>query len=413
MPGARERGEIVVGPYRGLFSTPGAKGFVITGFIGRMPMSMLGIGIVLLISALTGSYATAGAISATVSISYAVAAPLSGRLVDRFGQARVLVPFVLLHGAALVAMMLLAEYGAPLWTLFASGVVVGGAATSLGSMVRARWSHLLGRSARLHTAFSFESVADEVVFVAGPALVTGLTTLVNLYAGLVLALVCTVTGTIAFALQRGTEPPVRPAEERSGSPITIPGVALLSCVFLAMGSVFGSIDLITVAFAEEHGTKAASGLLLGVFASGSMVSGLWFGFRDWKITLRQRFVRGLAVFAVGLTPILLVGDMRIMAVVLFFAGFAISPTIITGYALVERLVPAHLLTEGMSWISTAVGSGVAVGAWAAGRLTDVFGPSNAYAFSYGCALLAVAIGIGGNTLLRTPEIGATEAQTTA
>jgi MFS family permease len=392
---------------------PGTKGFVITGFIGRMPMSMLGIGIVLLISALTGSYATAGAISATVAIAYAVAAPLSGRLVDRFGQARVLVPFVLLHGTALAAMILCAASGAPIWTLFVSGVVVGGAATSLGSMVRARWSHILGSSAKLHTAFSFESVADEVIFVAGPALVTGLTTLVNLYAGLILALVFTVAGTVAFALQRKTEPPARPAMEQSGSPIMIPGVALLSCVFLAMGAVFGSVDLITVAFAEDHGVKAAAGLLLGSFASGSMVSGLWYGFRQWTISLRHRFVRGLTVFAAGLTPILLVADTKIMAVALFFAGLAISPTIITGYALIERLVPGHLLTEGMSWISTAVGFGVAIGAWAGGRLTDSFGASNAYGFSFVCALLAVAIGVGGNTWLRTPEIGSSEAPSTA
>ncbi|GGK72879.1 MFS transporter [Sphaerisporangium melleum] len=395
----------MVGPYRELFDVPGARGFVIAGFVGRLPMSMLGLSVVLLISALTGSYATAGAISATVAIAFAVAAPLSGRLVDRFGQARVLVPLVLLHGTALIALMLCAAYDAPIWALFVSGVFVGGAATSLGSMVRARWSHLLGRSARLHTAFSFESVADEVIFVAGPALATALTTMVNLYAGLIVTLVATLAGTIAFSLQRGTEPPVREDGARSGSPITIPGVALLSCVFLAMGAVFGSVDLITVAFAEDHGAKAVAGLLLASIASGSMVSGLWYGAQRWRISLRHRFIRGLVVFAAGLAPILLIADTRVMAAALFLAGLAISPTIITGYALVERLVPGPLLTEGMSWISTAVGFGVAIGAWAGGRLTDAFGASNAYAFSLLCALLAVAIGVGGNTLLRTPESG--------
>ncbi|WP_250564033.1 MFS transporter [Sphaerisporangium fuscum] len=392
---------------------PGVKGFVIAGFFGRMPMSMLGIGIVLLISALTGSYATAGAISATVSLAFAVAAPLSGRLVDRFGQATVLIPLVLLHGAALVTLMLCARYGAPTWTLFASGVVVGGASTSLGSMVRARWSHLLGGSEKLHAAFSFESVADEVIFVAGPALVTALSTTVNLYAGLVLALVCTVIGTVSFALQRGSAPPVRRAETHSGSPITIPGVALLSCVFLAMGAVFGSVDLITVAFAEAHDAKSAAGLLLGSFAGGSMVSGIWYGFHRWRISLRHRFVRALGVFAVGLVPILLIGDARVMAVALFCAGLAISPTIITGYSLIERLVPGHLLTEGMAWVSTSVGFGVALGAWAGGRLTDAFGPSNAYAFSFACALLAVAVGVAGNSWLRTPETGSSQAPSTA
>ena len=334
--------------------------------------------------------------------SLAVAAPLSGRLVDRFGQARVVVPLVLTHGAALSGMMLCAHHGAPRWTLFATGVAVGLTAPSLGSLVRARWSHLLAGSARLHTAFSFESVADEVIFVGGPALVTALATMVNPYAGLIVALTCTVVGTIAFALQRGTEPPVRPGETRSGTPITIPGVALMSCAFLAMGAVFGSVDLITVAFAEEQGAKPAAGLLLASFAGGSLVSGLWYGARRWRIPLSSRFVRSLGVFAVGLTPITLIGDLRVMAGALFLAGLAISPTIITGYSLTEQLVPASLLTEGMAWISTSVGLGVAIGAWAGGGLTDAFGASNAYGFSFACALLAVTVGVGGSGWLRTP-----------
>ncbi|MFJ2029783.1 MFS transporter [Streptosporangium sp. NPDC087985] len=394
----------MVGPYRGLFSMPGVKAFVIAGFIGRMPMSMLGIGIILLIETLTGSYAMAGAVAATVNISYAVAAPLTGRLVDRFGQARVIVPLTLTQGAALTGLMLCAEFRAPVWALFATGVATGASAVSLGSLVRARWSHLLAGSAKLHAAFSFESVADEVVFVAGPALVTALATMVNPYAGLIVALVCTVSGTLAFAMQRGTEPPVRRSDRHSGSPITIPGVALLSCVFLAMGAVFGSLDLITVAFADEHGTKAAAGLLLAAVASGSLVSGLWYGARQWKISLRSRFVRALGVFAAGLIPITLIGDVRVMAPALFLAGLAISPTIITGYTLIERLVPAHLLNEGMSWVSTAIGFGVALGAWAGGRLTDTFGASNAYGFSVACAMIAVVIGVGGSAWLRTPVL---------
>ena len=398
----------MVGPYRDLFRTPGVKGFVITGFLGRMPMSMHGIGVVLLISAVTGSYATAGALSGAVAIAFALAAPLSGRLVDMFGQSRVLIPLALLHGAALVAFMLLVHAEAPTWTLFAAGVVAGAAAPSLGSMVRARWTHLLGGSGRLHTAFSFESVADEVIFVSGPTVVTGLATMVNPYAGLLLALVLGVGGTIAFALQRRTEPPVRrgAGTRHRGSPILIPGVALLAAVFLAMGSVFGSTDVITVAYAEAHGAKGAAGPMLAAFAGGSLVSGLWFGGRHWRIPLRTRYLRALLVFAVGLTPILFVRGNLAMALALFGAGLAISPTLITGYALIERLVPPHLLTEGMAWISTALSFGVAAGSWAGGRLTDLYGPANAYVYSFLSGLVAVAIAYAGSALLRAADDGA-------
>ncbi|WP_250573222.1 MFS transporter [Nonomuraea sediminis] len=394
---------MVVGPYRGLFDGPGIKGFVLAGFVGRMPMSMLGIGIVLLISGLTESWATAGAVAATTNVSYAVAAPLSGRLVDRFGQNRVIVPFAVMNAVALAALMVCAGFGLPEWTLYASGLLVGASSLSLGSMVRARWSNLHGGSAKLHTAFAFESVADEVIFVTGPALVTVLATAVNPYAGLVVALACMLGGCLALALQRRTQPPAQPVRTAGGSPILIPGIALLSCVYLALGAVFGSVDLITVAFAAEHGARAASGFLLACFAGGSMVSGLWFGSRNWKISLRRRFVRALGAFVVGLLPIMFIGDARVMAVFLFIAGFAISPTLITGFSLTERLVPPSLLTEGMAWISTSIGFGVAIGAWAGGRLTEAFGASNAYGFSFACALVAVVVGIGGSGLLRLPE----------
>ncbi|MGV9374768.1 MFS transporter [Nonomuraea sp. NPDC003707] len=393
----------MVGPYRGLFDGPGVKGFVLAGFIGRMPMSMIGIGVVLLVSALTSSYATAGGVAAMTNLAFAVAAPMSGRLVDRFGQGRVIPPFAVVNALALVALMLCAGFGLPDWTLYASGLLVGGTSLSLGSMVRARWSVIHGGSGRLHTAFAFESVVDEVIFVTGPALVTVLATAVNPYAGLVVALVCMLLGTFALAAQRRTQPPVQPVKSTAGTPILIPGIALLACVYLALGAVFGSVDLITVAFAEEHGVKGASGFLLAAFAGGSMVSGLWFGSRDWRISLRGRFVRTLALFVVGLIPIMFIGDARIMAPALFLAGFAISPTLITGFSLTERLVPPSLLTEGMAWISTSIGFGVAVGAWAGGRLTEMFGASNAYAFSWGAAILAAAVGIGGSGLLRLPE----------
>ncbi|MFI7463554.1 MFS transporter [Nonomuraea sp. NPDC049646] len=393
----------MVGPYRGLFKGPGVKGFVLAGLVGRMPMSMLGIGVVLLISTVTGSFATAGAVGATTNVAFAIAAPLSGRLVDRFGQNRVIAPFSVVNALAMAALMLSAALRLPEWTLYVSGLLIGASSLSLGSMVRARWSTIHGGTGTLHTAFAFESVADEVVFVTGPALVTVLATAVNPYAGLVVALVCMLGGCLALAAQRRTQPPVQPIRTGGGTPILIPGIALLACVYLGLGAVFGSVDLIMVAFAEEHGVKGASGFLLAAFAGGSMVSGLWFGSREWRISLRARFIRALGVFVVGLLPIMLVDDPWVMAAVAFVAGLAISPTLITGFSLTERLVPPSLLTEGMAWISTSIGFGVAIGAWAGGRLTDSFGASSAFGFAVCAALTAAVVGVGGSGLLRLPE----------
>ncbi|MEV0620690.1 MFS transporter [Nonomuraea sp. NPDC050404] len=392
----------MVGPYKGLFERPGAKAFVLAGFIGRMPMSMLGVGIILLISTLSDNFATAGAVAAVSNLAFAVAAPMSGRLADRFGQGRVIAPIAVLNALALTALMLLAGSELPEWTLYAAGLVVGATSLSIGSMVRARWSALYGGSGRLHAAFAFESVVDEVCFVTGPALVTVLATAVNPYTGLIVALACMLSGSLVLASQRATQPPVQAVRTTSGSPILIPGIALLACVSLALGAIFGSVDLITVAFADEHGIKWAAGFLLASFAGGSMVSGLWFGSRIWRISLRARFVRALALFSVGLVPIMFIDVPWLMAAAMFLAGFAISPTLITCFSLTERMVPPSLLTEGMAWISTAIGLGVALGSWAGGHLTETYGASSAYGFSVCAAFAAVIVGIGGSGLLRLP-----------
>ena len=130
------------------------------------------LGIVLLVSATTGSYAWAGGVSAVFALVQAMLAPTQGRLVDRVGQARVLLPALVVHGAGLAVLVWLALSGAPVWTLFPAAALFGGSYPQPGSLVRARWAHALGGSALLPTAFSFESVVDEVIFVVGPVLVT-------------------------------------------------------------------------------------------------------------------------------------------------------------------------------------------------------------------------------------------------
>jgi hypothetical protein len=69
-------------PYRAIYAAPGAKGFSSAGLVGRMPLSMLGIGIVTMTSQLTGRYGLAGGLSATLAASTALAGPQISRLVD-------------------------------------------------------------------------------------------------------------------------------------------------------------------------------------------------------------------------------------------------------------------------------------------------------------------------------------------
>jgi len=193
-------------PYADIFRIPGAWRFSTAGVIGRMPMSMFGLGTVLLISATTGRYGVAGTVSAAGSLGYAVTSPQIARLVDSRGQRRVLRPLVAVFATATAALIAAVQLQMPTWAFFAPGLIAGATMPSLGAMVRARWSALLSGSPRLHTAFSFESVADELCFVVGPAAVTLLATEVFPAAGVGTAALLCLAGTLWFAAERGTEP---------------------------------------------------------------------------------------------------------------------------------------------------------------------------------------------------------------
>ncbi|MFC6884640.1 MULTISPECIES: MFS transporter [Actinomadura] len=393
-------------PYRDLFAVPGARSFVAAGFVGRMSMSMVGIGIVLLVSAVTGSYGIAGAVAATLSLSYAAGSPLSARFADRYGQHRVLVPVVLANAVSFTVLISFAQAGLPVWTLFPVAAAAGLSQVSLGAWVRARWTHALrDNPARLGTAFSFESVVDEAIFVTGPLVVTALATGVHPAAGLAVPAVCTLVGGLAFAAQRGTEPPPRPREPGAGgSALRNPGVLVMTPVFLMMGVVFGAIDVSGIAFAEDQGHKGLAGVLLGCYAFGSGAAALWYGARNWRAPLSRRFLVGLFLLMAGLVPPVLVDDLWLMMFVVFFSGLSIAPTGIAGYGLIQRIVPPRQLTEGLAMVSTAVGVGVALGSSLAGRLVDAFGPRPAFLVPLGAAAAAALVGLAGHRAISKREL---------
>ena len=143
----------LLAPYAEIFRIPRAWRFSVAGVIGRMPMSMYGLGTVLLISAVTGKYGVAGSVSAAGSIGWAVCAPQIARRVDTRGQHRVLLPLVAVFVLSVAGLILAVQLRAPDWALFLPGIVGGATMPPLGPMVRTRWSALLGDSPRLHATF--------------------------------------------------------------------------------------------------------------------------------------------------------------------------------------------------------------------------------------------------------------------
>ncbi|MFE6104262.1 MFS transporter [Streptomyces laurentii] len=398
-------------PYRQLFATPGTASFSVAGFLGRMPVSMMGVGIVTMISQVTGRYGLAGALSATLAMSAAAIGPRISRLVDRHGQRRVLRPTALAALAAATGLLLCVRLGAPDWTLFLFTACVG-CVPSLGAMVRARWTNLYrGDARRLHTAYSWESIVDEMVFILGPIISIGLSTTWFPQAGPVLAGLFLALGVFWLTSQRATEPPPHPrGTVAGGSALRSPGLRILALAFVATGAVFGSVDVVTVAFAEERGHKAAASLVLAVYALGSCTAGVVFGLLHLKSEASKRWLAGLVAMAVSMIPLLLAGNLLLLAVALFVAGLSIAPTMVTTMALVEAHVPRAKLTEGMTWTSTGLAIGVALGLSAGGWVVDASGARTGYVVPVVAGALAVVVGFLGHRRLRGPATPTREGQ---
>jgi MFS family permease len=410
-----ERGQRRGNPFIEVLSRPGALRMSAAGFIGRMPMSMFGLGTLLLIASFTGRYGLAGLVSAAGSVGYAVCAPQAARLADRFGQARVLRPQAAFFAATTIALIACAHWRAPTWALLLSGGLAGASMPTLGSMVRARWSTLLGDSPLLHSAFSLESVADELIFVIGPALVTVLATEVYPASGVAVAMTACVIGTLLLAAQRATEPPpsrtAEPPLGRAAEPparaarigrirLPAPALATLAPVYFFLGAMFATIDLSTVDFAQKHGHKPLAGFILGCYAAGSAVGGVWYGSRTWRAPVHRRFAITLCLVVAGTATFWALPGLAVLAVVIFFCGFAISPTLIAGFSLIDGQSAAGRRTEGLTWLTSAISVGVALGSAVAGHLVDVGGARWGYWFAASCGAAAVVTCLLGLRKLR-------------
>ncbi|MEV7523492.1 MFS transporter [Streptomyces sp. NPDC091371] len=394
-------------PYHAIFAAPGTKGFSAAGLIGRLPISMVGVGILTMISELTGRYAMASALTGTLALAAAVIGPQVSRLVDQYGQRRVLRPATVISVAAVSGLLVAAANGLPDWTLFVFAAIAG-CVPSVGSMVRARWTVIYRDSPReLHTAYSFESVVDEVCFIFGPIIAIGLSTTWFPEAGPLIAAVCLMVGVWLLTAQRSTEPAPHPRDEHgdSASALRSPGLQVLTATFVATGAIFGSIDVATLAFADEQGHKSAASFILAIWAFGSCIAGIVFGLLHLKGRTERRWVLGICAMAVSMIPLLLAGNLPFLAVALFVSGLAIAPTMITTMALIEAHVPRAKLTEGMTWISTGLAVGVAAGSAVTGLVIDAAGARSGYVVSISAGVAAAAVAFAGYRRLTRPAQG--------
>jgi MFS family permease len=348
-------------PYLAILRTPQVPRLLTGEVVGRMPIGMAGLAIVLLVREAGGSYGTAGLIAGAYAAALGLTQPLLGRLVDRVGQTRVLLACAAGSALAFAGLAAAAEAGAdPLLPVLAA--LAGASIPPVAACLRALWSDLLGHDADLQAAFSVEAVVQELIFVTGPPLVALLAAVASPavamlgIAVLLLAGVGTFAATPASRAWRGG----RRAADWAG-PLRSPGIRAVLASNVVLAAAFGAVEVAVPAAAEELGSRALAGPLLALWAVGSIAGGLLLGGRASGRPPERRLVGLLGLVAAGIAVLALVSGRLQLGAGMVAAGLGIAPAIACLYLLVNRLAPAGTVTEAFTWVSSAFGTGIAAG----------------------------------------------------
>jgi len=376
----------VIAPYINIYRTKGAFKFSLAAFIARMPISMMSIAIVFVIVAKTDSYALAGTFTAIGALMAALVAPFWSRAADRYGQSRILSIAVPIHIIALLGFLTVIRLDAPRWSWFILLIIFEGVFVGTGQMVRRRWSHVLnGDSKLMNTAYSVESLLDEIVFMVGPIITTLCAINVGPYAGVLAAAIFLSIGSILFIAQKGTEPMPHPKIKgvKHKNPIFTLEVQAIFLPFIFTGASFAAIGLIVVAYADQYGAKSQTGLLYAIWALGSLIAAFINGAQHWKISAKSRYIFFTIALAIFTLPLLLAaklfpGNLLMLSIALFLNGIFIAPLIVAGYTAAENLVEENQVTETLAWILSGLILGGALPGAITGHIIDTTGAQTAF-----------------------------------
>jgi MFS family permease len=384
--------------YRPVLAAPGAARLFASALVARLPQGMAPLAVLLLVRGATHSYAIAGLAVGAEAFATAACAPVLGRLVDQVGRRRVLAP--LACGQAVVYALLVvaadAHAAAPVLILLAT--LTGALLPPIAPVVRVLLRELYEDVAVRETAYSFEAVVQELIWISGPLVVALLIAFTSAAVAVALLGAVCVTGTGVFlrspllVRDREADPNAEPVERRSA--LASPELrALLGPVALT-GTGLGAIEVGLPSLALHAGSRPASGLLLALWSLGSMVGGLWYGSRVWRSPLRRRYQQLLALAVLCTAPLIAARSIPAGMVCSLLAGLTIAPMFSCQYALVGHSVSAGSETEAFTWVSAALIGGLAAGSALGGAVIGPGGVSAPFVVSCFATLLAAALTVG-------------------
>jgi MFS family permease len=382
--------------YATLLERPEIRRAIIASVIGRLPIGVLGLAILLATQAASGSFGRAGAVAACYLAGLAVMAPVLGRLIDRTGPARALLVCAFLFPATLVTLVGALRFGAPSWTAFALAGFAGASFPPITVCLRTFLRQRLLDEAQLATAYSLESVLIEIIFIIGPMLVALFVAYLSASAAVLFAAASGLAGALLFLRS-----PVLAhwrIEKRGASsligPLSVRGFVPLLAVVLAYSGAFGLLEIGVTAFAVEAGTPALAGLILGLMSVGSAAGGLAYGSRSWRLQLQQQFPLMLLLMGLGVAALGLIGNTTLFAVVGVAAGVVMAPALIIQSMLVAKIAPSHYATEAFTWSTSCLLTGVGLGLAAGGLLLERGNSAAVFTAAGAVSISAAALAYG-------------------
>ncbi|GJF32630.1 MFS transporter [Kitasatospora sp. NE20-6] len=383
---------------RDVLGRPHVAAMLTSTLVGRLPTAMAPIALLLAVRAEGGSVLVGGILSALFALSAAIGQPLLGRLVDRTRLAPVAAVSAVLSGAAFGALAFLGCTAHPL--AGAALTVLAGAMTPpLEAGLRALWPRLVPDPRKQHTAFTLDSVSQEITFIAGPLLATVLCQLVSPTAALAACAVVGTAGSLAVATRTPARwaPTARHAVHWLG-PLRSHSLLLLLAAMLCMGTSLGAFHVMALAVGSANGIGWLSGLMSAAQATGSLIGGLLYARAPLSLPLPKQLLWAAGGYALCFTPLLLTAPPLLSVLFSICAGLFVAPLLAITFMLSDRLAPAGTAAEAAAWVVAIIGVGQALGASLTGRLA-ADGTTAAAAVPVLAAVLTAAVPLLRTTLL--------------
>jgi MFS family permease len=379
--------------------------YFLIAIVARLPFAMMVVGVLTVVVAARESVALGGLTSAAVGVGTACFGPLLGAAADRRGQRIVLGLLAFANAAAVIGFTIIVYSPAPEPLVLLSAFAIGATAPQVSPMSRSRLVTIIAeripaeRQARTTSStMSYESAADETVFVFGPFLVGVLATAIAPWMPLAVAAALILLFVGAFALHPTAAhvSAQRRADGRAtsrASELFRPRLLIVLVGMFGVGLFFGAMLTSLTAFMTAHGRAEEAGLLYGAMGVGSAILALGVAFLPARFPLPARWLLFAAVLFGGSLMLLWVHDVTAMLIALTVMGCGIGPTLVTQFSLGAAFGPADRSATVMTMLGSALIVGQAIGAVATGQVADSAGASPALLLPVIAAALVLAAGV--------------------